>query len=204
MSGKLSSDLLQLYGQHWPEIGDRLFIPGHDVWFAQTAEERTYRLGKGYKLAGDRLVQNAFGHPADYEDLVYPIIFCYRHSIEVVLKAIIEEHDSVVGVTLREADHDLPNLWKLFLHIAKAVGCHRGDEIAAVGACIKEMAAVDPGAISFRYARTKRGDLVFISRDGIDLQNLQARIDGIYFFLECADQAFSDERDTRSLSYRAV
>jgi hypothetical protein len=200
-------DLFNLYDERWPDIGDRLFNAGRDARISQNAEERVYRLGKGYKLAGDRLIQNAFGHAADYEDLIYPIVFCYRHSIELGLKAIIEEHGSVAGVMLGKANHDLCNLWKLFLEIANELGhSSDADEVIAVGACIEELAAVDGGSTAFRYALTKRSDLVPLPSDGIDLKNLQAVMSGIRNFLECADQAFCCERDaiSEALFYRAL
>ncbi len=100
--------------ERWPTKGDRIFSPGWDATPAHFVDERAYRLGKGYKLAGDVLVGNFLGEPRDHDNLIYPILYCYRHYIEVALKEIVESHGQWVGITLSKKDHNLPKLWSFF------------------------------------------------------------------------------------------
>jgi len=84
------------------------------------------------------------------------VVYCYRHYIEVALKEIVEDHGQWVGITLPKKDHNLRELWKLFLEIAVAYHNDPSDEAAvAVSDCIDEFAQVDPGSFAFRYARDK-------------------------------------------------
>ena len=183
----------------WPRIGDRIFSPGDDAWPAKSLEERNYRLGAGYKRAGDVLAQNLFGEARDHDNLMYPILFCYRHYIEIALKEIIERYGQWVNVVLRgKKDHELPKLWKLFLQIAVAYGNDPSYEAAqAVSACIEEFANYDPNGFAFRYAtdNSRRRVLIPLEFGPINLVNLHDVMNGIANFLECAESDFAHKWD---------
>jgi hypothetical protein len=186
--------------ERWPGKGDQIFSHGSDARPADNIGERYYRLGKGYKLAGDVLVQNFLGEPHDHDNLIYPILYCYRHYIEVTLKEIVENHGQWVGIILQKKDHDLPRLWKLFFQIALVYHNDPSDEAAvAVSGCIDEFAQVDPGSFAFRYARDKRSDaLIPLEFGTIDLVNVLDVMNGLQNFFECADLDFTHKRDAAS------
>ena len=181
----------------WPAKGDRIFSSGRDATPAPCVGECAYRLGKGYKLAGDILVGNFLGEARDHDNLIYPILYSYRHYIEVALKEIVEDHGRWVGITLSKKDHNLTGLWKLFLQIAVAYHNDPFDEAAlAVSNCIDEFARVDPGSFAFRYARDKRSDaLIPLEFGTIDLVNVLDVMNGIQNFFECAGLEFDHKRD---------
>jgi hypothetical protein len=185
------------YNERWPRKGDCIFAPGRDATPANGVGERVYRLGMGYKLAGDVLVQNLVGQPRDHDNLMYPILFCYRHFIEIALKEIIEAHGPWVGVSVLRKDHKLPELWKLFMQITVAYHNDATDEAAAtVAACIDEIAQVDPMAVAFRYARDRRtGALIPLEFGPIDLTNLHDVMNGIANFFECSDLDLAHKKD---------
>jgi hypothetical protein len=58
---------------------------------AYSEEADLYFLAKSYKDAGDVLVESAIENGTAYE-LIYPVIYNYRHSIELYLKASISNH----------------------------------------------------------------------------------------------------------------
>jgi hypothetical protein len=64
---------------------------------AYSAEADLYFLAKSYKYAGDVLVDSAIENDNAYE-LIYPIIYNYRHSIELYLKA---------SITNKQINHSL-------------------------------------------------------------------------------------------------
>ena len=183
--------------ERWPTKGDRIFSAGRDARPADSIGERNYRLGKGYKLAGDVLVGNFLGEPRDHDNLIYPILYCYRHYIEVALKEIVEDHGQWMGITLSKKDHNLRELWKLFLQIALAYHHDPSNEAAiVVSNCIEEFAQVDPGSFAFRYARDKRSDaLIPLGFGAIDLVNVLDVMNGIQNFFECSDLDFNHKRD---------
>lgn len=143
------------------------------------------------------LVANFLGEPRDHDNLIYPILYCYRHYIEIALKEIVKDHGQWVGITLSEKDHNLLALWKVFLRIGAAYHNDPSDEAAvAVSDCINEFAQVDPGSFAFRYARDKRSDALIPLRFGtIDLVNVLDVMNGIQNFFECADLDFDHKRD---------
>jgi hypothetical protein len=187
--------------ERWPTNGDRIFSPGRHATPADDVGERAYRLGKGYKLAGDVLVGNFLGEPRDHDNLIYPILYCYRHYIEVALKEIVEKHGQWIGITLSKIDHNLPELWKIFLQIAVAYHNDPSDEtVVVVSGCINEFAQVDPGSFAFRYARDKRsGALIPLGFGTIDLVNVLDVMNGIQNFFECADLDFTHKREAAAV-----
>jgi len=180
------------FTERWPEAGDRLLSPGCDTFLAEGADERSFRLLRGYKRAGDVLVQSALTERYDRDSLVFPALFNYRHYIELALKAIVEEHGSFAGVALGIKNHKLPELWELFLLVAKAFGNDCSDPAAvAVGECIAEIAGVDASSTAFRYARNWNGSTPVLPGNGLDLVRLHDVMNGIENFFECADLDFT-------------
>lgn len=182
-------------GDRWPAADDQLLTDGRDTYPAASAFERGFRLLRGYKRAGDVLVQQALSDRADRDNLVFPALFNYRHYIELALKAIIEERGAFAGVALGTKDHRLPDLWRLFVQIATAFQCDPADTAAlSVEHCISEFARIDPSSTTFRYAKTLRGDVPALP-DGLDLVNLHDVMSGIENFFECADLDFQHKAD---------
>ena len=182
-------------GNRWPVADDQLLTAGRDTYLAESAFERGFRLLRGYKRAGDVLVQQALSDRADRDNLVFPALFNYRHYIELALKAIIEKHGAFAGVTLGRKDHGLPDLWRLFVQIATKFQNDPADPAAlSVGQCIDELAKIDANSTVFRYARTLRGDVPALP-ERLDLVNLHDVMNGIENFFECADLDFQHKAD---------
>ena len=185
-------DVFDRVSSRWPKAGDRLLSPARGVYLAQAGDERNYRLLRGYKRAGDILVECALADRADLLNLLFPALFNYRHYIELALKAIIEEHGAFAGVQLGRKSHRLPELWALFSKIAVAFGNEEADEAAvAVGNCITEFDRVDSGSTAFRYARDIKGDIPELPKDGLDLVRLRDVMNGIENFFEAVDASFT-------------
>jgi len=190
-----SSHVFDHPGDRWPVANDHLLIAGRDTYLAESAFERGFRLLRGYKRAGDILVQQVLSDRADRDNLVFPALFNYRHYIELALKAIIEEHGPFAGVTLGTKDHRLPDLWRLFVQIATEFQNDPADPAAlSVGRCISEFAKIDANSTTFRYAKTLRGDVPALP-EGLDLVNLHDVMNGIENFFECADLDFQHKAD---------
>ncbi len=183
------------YNERWPEADDRLLTPGRDTDLAASAPERNFRLLRGYKRAGDILIQQALSDRSDCRNLVFPALFNYRHYIELALKAVIEEHGSFAGVTLGSRDHRLPDLWRLFIQIAVKFHNDPADKAAVgVGLCIDELAKIDANSTMFRYAKTLRGEVPILP-NGLDLVRLHDVMNKIQNFFECADLDFWEKAE---------
>jgi hypothetical protein len=174
----------------WPQTGDQLLINGRHASIYPDKGERNYRLLRGYKFAGDLLVQQALADHAERNNLIFPALFSYRHYIELALKAAILEHGPFAGVLLDKPNHNLDELWKKFLQVAEKFQCSPTDEAAvAVGECVAELSLIDGNSIAFRYAADKRGALPPLPA-GLDLANLHDVMNGIENFCECAELDF--------------
>lgn len=83
-------DLINPEPLRWPSRGDRLFLSAalteNNAEIHGSAESRAVFMMNGYRLAADRLVDEALADRIDRHDLVYPIVFCYRQFLELSLK----------------------------------------------------------------------------------------------------------------------
>jgi hypothetical protein len=189
-------DVYERHTERWPAAGDRLLSPGRDTFLADEADERNYRLLRGYKRAGDILIQGALADRTDCRNLIFPALFNYRHYIELALKAIVDDHGAFAGVSLGQKNHKLPELWQLFLAISAAFGNDHSNEAAvAVGECIDEFVTLDANSTAFRYARNQRGDTPVLPSGGLDLVRLHDVMNGLENFFECADLDFTHKAD---------
>src|SRR5262249_24682285 len=138
----------------WPSPGDRAFNSSLDVpssvGVAQDPFTRMVFMTDGYKEAADILVTKAVeDRPSSYM-LLYPILFCYRHFLELSLKYVIVSYGRQAGVPPNTKDHDLDLLWPAFRQVLAYFGV--GDEAAltTVEAVIAEFAKIDRDSFTFR------------------------------------------------------
>ncbi len=115
----------------------------------------------GYKYGGDRLVEFALSNEMEQDVLIYPIVFQYRHYIELRLKKIIKE-----GRILLEEEgvfpkhHDIIKLWNIAKPISIKVFEDEDEQLELDHAehVINEFSQIDPNSMNFRYPTTKKGD----------------------------------------------
>jgi hypothetical protein len=92
-----------------------------------------------FQTAAERLVDAAIGRREHWEAL-YPILFCYRHALEVALKA---------ALPATTHGHSLPDLWDNLR--PGLIGRVPPDQITWLGDRIAEFVHVDPRSTAFRY-----------------------------------------------------
>lgn len=66
-----------------------------------------HHLARSYKLAGDKLVDQVLSRNNEPQDFDYPILFLYRHSIELYLKTILNESNQSPS---QKGGHDIDSL----------------------------------------------------------------------------------------------
>lgn len=100
----------------------------------------TFALAESYKLAGDILVEAALTENRA-DDIVYPILYTYRHSLELFLKAVTSPR--------KKKRHDLlPLLQALRLHIWR----EHGETMPPwFENAILSIYKLDPDSTAFRY-----------------------------------------------------
>jgi hypothetical protein len=124
----------------------------------------------GYRRAAEHLVQDILVNQREGDYLVYPIVFLYRHHIELAIKRIIACVPWVLRreLTVHEKshltkDHRLEILWDdlepIFASICEAVNWSKPDaaDLQGVRDYIRQLSEVDPSSLSFRYWKTTDG-----------------------------------------------
>lgn len=102
-------------------------------------ERMSLAIAESYKTAGDEMVRIAIESKTAYE-MAYPILFMYRHAIEVYLKVLLPEKDKT---------HNFSDLISTF-----QLKCNVGFAEWAIDRLI-EFQQVDPYSDAFRYANSK-------------------------------------------------
>jgi hypothetical protein len=196
---KTFSDILTV--QHsWPKKGDRLLGSTGGLKIAATfAADQLARdafLWDGYMAAGAALIDETERRPQYRFVLVYPILFNYRHGLEVAMKWLIERYGSLANVRLNptDRDHDLWRLWKQCKEILVAAGS-RGDDdesLRTVEQIVKEFHDLDGRAVALRYSKTKDGVAIMLPEGPIDLGNTQRVMEAIDNFFKGVDGMLND------------
>lgn len=146
----------------YPQRGDTLFqranVQNEKILFADWLAGDWAMYPDGYKMAADMVVDTMEGHA--WEDrLILPIIFMYRHYVELRIKHIILELDRLSGTRIdkdRFGKHNLQSLWH---YLTAHLGCIRSEAnkeiMAATERLLNELNSLDPDSMHFRYATDK-------------------------------------------------
>lgn len=175
----------------WPRRGDRPFTESTD-WqrnasIARHGHERLVLMMSGYKTAADLMVEHAARSSYDRDVLVFPIVFNYRHFIELSLKYLIATYGRTVNIEPNWQTHDLAKLWLTLKNVLKEYGDddpdHTSDDVERI---VAEFAKVDPQSFSYRYPVSRDGQLLELGQDKLDLRVLADVMKGLdSYFTGC-------------------
>jgi len=200
MEGEL---FFQLKGNApWPSYGDSLF-EGDNL--GQTNAMLGYGLdtldlyAEGYKRGADQLVENALAGRGTLDFVVYPVVYLYRHYLELKLKVIIRD-----GLVLLDQPPSFPkhhNLLILWLQTRRLMQkiFDEEDRVAtdAVEKCIRELDKVDPDAQKFRYPVDRNGVPTGPAVKTIGFVNLRKVMERIDAYLDAAVAAIDYDLEMR-------
>jgi hypothetical protein len=189
-----------------PTARDALFQSAADGWenaclSCGSNKWITYELG--YKEAADLLVaQIECGHR--YQDLlVYPIVNLYRHYLELAIKGLIRQAQSLLGDPVEvPAHHRISDLWTTCSALLDRI-CP-GDsveQLRQVGRLLREFSTVDPTSEAFRYPMDKKGNPTLPSLQYVDLSNVRNVIAKVAVMLNGASAQMDYCSDCNSESY---
>jgi hypothetical protein len=101
----------------WPKAGDSLF--GTGPWSAEgilgtfTWPDGFYYYAVAYREAADELVQTVIDQRISPDSAIYPILYLYRHYVELILKQIIESGEMLEKKSdSGHEHHQLDRLWQ--------------------------------------------------------------------------------------------
>jgi hypothetical protein len=190
------------YELPWPRSGDELFIDAPDWWMNACVNYcggLLYALG--YRTAGDALVERIANTRADQDSLVYPIVFCYRQYLELLLKADLREGRACFGLATPSSrndplnDHELMPLWQELRPLLDRRWPDGGPEPDYVEDALRQFDTVDRRSFAFRYPTDKRGrQSLPADMLRLNLRNLAEVVGRIGTFLEAQLDALDADR----------
>jgi hypothetical protein len=159
----------------WPMPGDQLFNDDSDWWHnahLNLGGKGWESYAAGYKDAADSLARRFLKNWQGNDILTYPMVFCYRHYLELRLKQIIILGQMLLAGPIRikqeilekrlENDHNLTRLWEPCREIIEGLG-NEGywpkdsvQQLDIVQNLINEFEEKDGESINFRYPVTKK------------------------------------------------
>jgi hypothetical protein len=155
-----------------PRKGDQLFRDDLPDWHNNACLSLggdPFAYAEGYRRAAEILVFYVNDHGRDQDILVYPILFLYRHHLELAMKRIIRRLPRLLYRDLTSNEkgqlkqHSLIGLWQtlkpMVSEIYKAVDWTRPakDDIEGADDYIRQLSEIDSDSTSFRYAHAKDG-----------------------------------------------
>ena len=175
----------------------------------------------GYRHAALHLAEYVCEEGRGQDYLIYPIVYLYRHHIELTLKSIIGAAASVIDHTLTKSDfdtlgtHDLAKLWKLARPMLNPA-CELGgesplppDDLEGINSYIDQLHQHDPDGQRFRYSTTRangqkarRLPSLPDNLTHINVRNFAAGMEKLADYFEGLDNWIGDLVDAK-LEYRA-
>lgn len=148
---KTSEPGLLASGSDWQNNACLNYMPDHGTAYTE-----------GYRRAADNLINHIDETGRDQDFLVYPVMFLYRHHIELLIKQIIELalklSDDPGKHPYKKNNHNLTSLWpvaeKLILEVDDT---SRKSDFHLIKEVVNELQKVDAPATDFRYARRNDG-----------------------------------------------
>lgn len=176
----------------WPTKGDKPFAEAADplknALIADDDRTRLVLMTDGYKQAGDLMVRHTLENPGSRDLLVFPIIFNYRHFLELSLKYQLATFGSAVSIEPNWHDHDLEVLAVSFFDMLDRYGTPDPDEAdPAVREIILQFAKIDPRSYSHRYPVDRKGNPLPVEQAALDLANLADVMEGVAGYFDGCD-----------------
>lgn len=184
----------------WPRPGDRAFVastnPSENASIDESGHSRLVLMTDGYKTAGDLMVKAAGDNGLARDTLVFPIIFNYRHFLEISLKYLLATYGPMVGIEPNWRSHDLAVLWESVLQVLDGYGTTDPDDAdPIVGAIILEFAKIDPNSYAYRYPVDRNGRFLPVAQNDLHLPTLADVMNGVSGYFDGCDAYLDNLRN---------
>lgn len=160
---------------------------------------------RGYAEAAQRLSDSLLAAPGFGDNNAYPVVFLYRHALELYLKGVIMRGNHLVGLwdeaefyERLKADHRLIPLYeaaKRLLERSFPGDTGLQDLIKNLGVVVADLDAVDPGSYNFRYPVNKNYEKPAEGQVTMSLVPLQRTMAEVLDALDTVDTVLQVEAD---------
>ncbi|CAG9166835.1 hypothetical protein LMG32289_01203 [Cupriavidus pampae] len=168
--------------------GQELFIQGDD-WQNNAMLGWTHfpldLYAAGYKDAADALIAALAEGKAPLDSVVYPLVFLYRHGLELELKLILPVARRLAGEEpASDQRHGLMPMWsELRRHLELLDPRQDEKELPAIEGFIHKLDSIDPGSFSFRYPKSKKGEVSLPDLRHVNVRHLSEIMDSVFMML---------------------
>ena len=177
---------------------DQLFVPGEDYWMNAWLDrypDLTELYIVGYKEAGDTLVNSVANRGGSADSLIFPIVFLYRHYIELRLKSLLQEGHLLLAREYKpNPEHKLSKLWRKVRRILIEIWPDENEnDLEEFDSLVAQFEQVDPRSTTFRYPKDLDGNnSVKIQSPIINLKNIKDVIGSMAIILEGSAAGISE------------
>lgn len=190
--------------ENLPNNTDSIFKEevSHDygAWLKNPAN-KFFLYSEGYKEAGKRIWEFCIDNTFYSKTLIYPLVFNYRHFLELRLKELIILGYKYLATEKDFSDeHSLIKLWNSYRHeILPKIEVIEKDILDNVERILNQFNSEDPQSVSFRYPVTRGPNRKeSLNRDTIDLNNFKKVIDKLIFFFDWQWEMISHYEDLKA------
>jgi hypothetical protein len=205
------------FSEWLPKLGDKLIQKTPDALRVDTlgySDPRTPKarspIGRwelysdGFLQAGDLLVESLKKTPAD-PALIYPILFLYRHHLELELKGRIRYclsclsglDDAEIADKLNRG-HNLQGLWSTLKSCYPDYGREMPKASRAFETLLSELSKIDPDSQGARYPVDTKGNQTITNLRCLDLSAFGSAIRKMSHYLRCIHEGIAQDVDWRS------
>ncbi|MCL1119092.1 hypothetical protein N7V09_18820 [Shewanella seohaensis] len=181
-----------------PSLGDKLFVEAEDWWMSACLNwynDPTELYIVGYKKAADSLVDSIANRKGSADSLIFPIVFLYRHYVEIRLKSLLHDGNRLLDREHKQkSEHQLSKLWPKVRSILDELWPNEeGEDLKAMDSLIAQFEEVDPRSTTFRYPKDFDGNnSLKLDVPRVNLRNLAEVVGAMSIILEGAAGAISD------------
>jgi hypothetical protein len=162
--------------------------------------ETPYAMTEAFKEAGDYIVEKALASPMHPDRYFYPILFLYRHYLELQLKNLIALGHRLLGTAPTEqhkkalSKHFLDSLWEQAKElIAKTWPDEDSSQLTPIEEAITAFHEIDRTGEASRYHKDKGGNVLLADAPThISLEHLRGVMDRVYRSLSGCECAFRE------------
>lgn len=178
----------------WPDDTTSIFRPGDPsrnlAWIPQTSAQ-WHRYADGYKEAAERLYES--WRSLSDDDLVFPLVFLYRHYTELRLKELLQSVARLLDLPKNwECSHKIDHLWRTLKPLLRRTAPNEPQrDFDNAERLILELAARDPISFEFRYPEDTEGKRHLADMERLDVRNFFTAMGQLSAFLDGASMAIS-------------
>jgi len=164
---------------------------------------RAYALG--YQRGAQLLADYAVRESSDQDLVIYPILFLYRHAVELFLKRFIPVAADLVDEPLKEHErsqlgsHRLDILWSIFkprLHLMEKCEMTQ-DQVDGIESYIRQLSDVDEQSFSFRFAADKDGNPNLADLRHINIMRITVLLEPFVAIFEGIDEIIHERYQSK-------